>query len=79
MPWLAEFFDRDVPDEFWTVESYADGLRVMVISCPCGETPTVAETKCAECVCGRFYLNLGERIRVARPDDVAAAVPSRPD
>lgn len=76
-PFLIEFFDQDVPDDFWTVESYADGLRVMSVACPCGETPSVPETKCVECDCGRFYLNLGERIKVARPEDVPAAVPDK--
>jgi len=75
-PFLIEFFDRDVPAEYWQVESMGDGLRVMSVACPCGETPTVTEGSCVECECGRFYLNAGERIRVGRPEDVSPAVPA---
>src|ERR1041385_1058908 len=67
VPWVIQHFDREVPDDFWAVESLTEDGRVMAISCPCGETPTVVEASCVECECGRFYLNLGERIKVARP------------
>lgn len=78
-PTLPQFFSQEVPEQFWTVESYGDGARVMAVSCPCGETPSVAEAKVAECPCGRFYLNLGERVKVGRPESVAAGVPAGSD
>jgi hypothetical protein len=75
-PWLVEYFDQDVPDQFWAVESFADDRQVMIISCPCGEEPTVPEGSCEECNCGRFFLNLGDRIKVARPEGVQTGVPT---
>jgi len=74
-PWLIEFFDQDVPSEYWSIESFAGDQQIVSVACPCGETPTVPETRCVECACGRFYLNAGERVLVARPEDVPAAVP----
>lgn len=78
-PTIVGFFDTVIPEQFWTTEAYADGRRIMAISCPCGEVPTVAEGGVEECECGRCYMNLGESIRVGRPENVTAGVPPGPD
>lgn len=68
-PWLIRYFDKEVPQQFWTLDSYAADEATAVVACPCGQEPLVPEAKCVECECGRFFLNLGTRILVARPEE----------
>lgn len=70
MPWLAKAFERKVPDEFISFDTEEDGTEVVVIACPCGETPRVRLTTCHECKCERFYLATKASVRVANsPQD----------
>lgn len=60
---LAEF-KREVPPDFLAPDMIDDKV-VTVVACPCGEEPAPAEGGMAECGCGRFYLNTGQKVLVA--------------
>lgn len=77
VPGMIDQFSREVPDDFFTLDTLDDGTPVAVIACPCGETPMPVSGGMAECECERFYLNLGSRIKVANsPQDREAAEPA---
>lgn len=65
---LIEAFDREVPSEYWsldTVDSFPRALPVAVISCPCGETPEAVAGVAQTCDCGRAFLFSGQAVKVA--------------
>lgn len=66
-PWAIACFQTKVPDEFWTIDPEAP--EVASVACPCGHEPQVRVAKVSECECGRFFLGMGDEIRVFRPDD----------
>ena len=69
-------FKRQVPDQFFSFDTDADGYPVAVVACPCGETPEVPISRCVECECGRFYFGVGARVLVANsPQDREAETP----
>lgn len=66
---LREVFTKEVPDDFWSWDAAEDSTRVGIIACPCGESPEVPVHGTAICPnpeCGRVFMLLGERMRVAR-------------
>lgn len=75
VPHLLSFFDKVVPEEFWTEESDVAGTRI-VIACPCGEEPVLEyrlrSYSIAECDCERFFMHDGTQVRVGKSDDSAS-------
>lgn len=75
-PWVLKHFTGRVPAEFMA-ESVEDGVPVIVVSCPCGEEPTLRWRTRAysmeECGCGRFFIHDGKNVRVAGGPERAAA------
>lgn len=73
VPWVLRFFDKVVPEEFWTeeIEVGAEDPRIL-ISCPCGEEPALQfrlrSFDMAECECGRFFMHDGKQVRSGRAD-----------
>lgn len=63
------FFDKTVPEDFWAEETDGETPQI-VISCPCGEEPTLRfltrSFSLAECPCGRFFMHDGKSVRVGR-------------
>lgn len=77
-PMFREAFQQEIPPDFWNVDVAEDGeTPVVLVACPCGETPVVELCSVTECDCGRFYLNTGKRVRVCRPEGVEAGLPTR--
>lgn len=64
IPGLLEQFKTVVPEKYLTPQSDAS----FVVACPCGHPPKVLVGRSTECPCGRFYLNMGKQVRVARPE-----------
>lgn len=76
-PGYVQQFDGEVPEEFWTQEEETElGERVAVVACPCGSEPRVEQNRTAICPgeCGRAFMLVGEKIKVAKfePGDLAA-------
>lgn len=80
---FAQLFSGEVPGEFWSEdvsdavdvsyvsEEVGDQRRIGIVSCMCGETPSVPDNGIAICPgegCGRVFLLLGDTIRVAKLD-----------
>lgn len=76
-PGLAELFAQEVPGSFWNQDTDEDGDPIAVIACPCGEEPVCELNRSVECPCERFYLFLGDRVRVYRPEGVQAGLPDK--
>lgn len=69
VPGVTAFFDREVPEEFWS-EDVESGHAEIVIACPCGEEPKLVfglrAYSIAACACGRIFMHDGRRVRVGR-------------
>jgi hypothetical protein len=72
LPGYLQQFDGEVPGDYWTIDALDASSRlpaVATVSCPCGEEPQVSQNGTALCGgenCGRTFMLVGERIRVAR-------------
>lgn len=68
---FGQLFTGEVPGDFWIEDVEKDETRVGIISCPCGATSRVPENGIRTCDgedCGRVFMLLGDRIRVAKFD-----------
>ena len=73
VPGMAAQFRREVPGDFWSKDTKEDGTPVAVISCPCGQEPLVEPGRMTECECERFYVHLGNSVRVANSPQLQSA------
>lgn len=70
-----------IPDEFWNEDDEGE-MRMAVVACPCGESPSVELDKFEECGgCERFYWFADRDVRVANSpkDALIAAAPDPED
>lgn len=68
---MAQQFKGEVPADYWNEDVDESGARVAVIACPCGAEPVARENATSICPgddCGRVFVLLGDRIRVAQYD-----------
>lgn len=73
VPHVLGFFDKVVPEEFWTFqEDLGDGPKI-VVACPCGEEPVLhfrlRSYSIAECECGRFFMHDSKNVRCGRDEE----------
>lgn len=67
VPSMINVFNTIVPEDFWTRDEES-GELIAVVACPCGEEPKVGVAQTAECACGRFFLGMGDEVRVFNPN-----------
>lgn len=69
LPWLVRAFQTKVPEQYWS--AYLDhetDEEVAVVECGCGAVTRAGGATFAECVCGRFFLFLGDQVRCFKPE-----------
>lgn len=82
-PGFAMNFTGEVPESMWSVKDWnGEDLAEMVavVACPCGQEPEVRQNGTSICSgenCGRVFMLLGDRIKVATfvPDELAPLQP----
>lgn len=82
VPGMINFFERTVPDAFWTEGVDADGL-IVTVACRCGEEPVLhwglRSYSIVECPCGRFFMHDGRDVRVGYDLDKVQPDPEPPE
>ena len=68
-PAFYRCFDKQVPDEMWSEDVDDDGDPIAVVACVCKEEARVHYGAMSECSCGRWFLWIADRIKVARFED----------
>lgn len=68
-------FARVVPSEHVLTACGRDGLTYLLVVCPCGAESVLVAAAFTECrgECGRFFLSVGDEVRVHRFEAEAAA------
>lgn len=66
LPGFLQQFDKQVPDEMWSQDVDQEGDPIAVVACVCGAEPKVYYGGLEECGCGRWFLWVADKIKVAR-------------
>lgn len=64
IPWMAQQFDRSVPDEYVSVDLNADGYSAASVACPCGEVHEIEIGTMLAAPCSRGFYWFGQGVRV---------------